>query len=572
MLIILFLFNRYYGSNDNIAILWNIKADCLVYFMSVSLGKFLSFCYLNITDKIPWYGLTLYTFLGVSLYCTIFSIWKFQRLGNLLIPFLTMFLALSLRHVIHIDYSAVSILLASGSLLGLLVYLEKADKKCLLPVIILGICFSFSYHIRMDGIKAALCFTAPAVLLGVFEIRKSYIYLLVFIIPLAITISADRLYRNFIETETDIRFREWNTLRGQFHDFPIQYLNQNNELIRDANHWSQNDYLMLSEWIYLDENKFNVDTLRNIFKYALPLPAASIKVLLPLMAYKFIELVKTYPVYSCVLIFLALIGLIIRGKYNGIIQVFYLCYIFGGTIWMLIFFRLPPRIGSPTLLICVIWMTYMVFCLKTIRFKLNHRICRPKAQNVKPQTAAFAWLQKNTDNSRPVISIFSVMFYMRIKNKLMIFAGLLFLFFSSVSMCNYYNNIKVIYRAQKEYDKNIKDLEATNASLFLIQPRKFSLYQYADPLKYCNFSFKVIPCGWPIFSPFFYEVLRKNGMEHAYEIFPRIIGDKDCYIVGDNETVTLMSIYLWETYGLRNSIISARQLNDHLFVYRIEAQ
>jgi len=526
---VLSVLSRCYGANDNIAILWDIKSDCMVSFMSVSLGKILSFCYLNISGIIPWYGLTLYAFLGVTLYLVIFSVWKLERLGYLLIPFLTMFLALSLRHVTHIDYSTVSILLASGSLLGLLVYLEKADKKCLLPVIILGICFSFSYHIRMDGIKAALCFAAPALLLGVFRVRKSYWYLLLFIMPIAITIPVDRFYGKSLETESDIRFNEWNSLRGQFNDFPIQWLNRDNKKIRNVNHWSQNDYALLTRWLYLDENKFNIATLRNVFDYAYAPPTALSK--LPLIKGCFIELAKTYRIHLCVLMFIALLGFITLGTHGRIMPIIYMGYILGVAIGMQLFFRFPGRIGKPILLGCIIWMTYMVFNITRIRSELNNS-----------------------------------------GKKLTIFASLLFMLFACVTIYDFKNIVRRDSLGQKNHYKSVKELEEMNAKFFLIQPAMGGLnYELSDPLKNTNYNFKAIHGGWPTFSPCFYKDLREIGMEHAYEIFPRLARDEGCYVVVNEECITLISTYLWETYGLQNKFILVKQLSNHLTVFKIVA-
>ena len=523
------IFNCHYGSNDNIGILWNIKSDCLVSFMSVSLGKILSFCYLNISKNVPWYGLTLYILLGLSLYLFILSVLKIKGLKGLLVPFLAMYLALFLRHVLLIDYSAVSILLGSASLLGLLTYLEKTDKKCFLPVFIMGICFSFSYHIRMDGIRAALCFTAPAVLLGVFRNRQSYRYLLVFMIPLAVAIPADRFYRNAIETESDIRFREWNTLRGQFHEFPVQRLNRDNEKIRDVNNWSKNDYLMLSQFTYFDEIKFNIGTLKNVFDYSLPLQTVSKKGVASLIGHSCLKLLKMYPAHICVLIFIALLYFIARNKSGGAVPVIYLSYVLGGAMGMQLYFRFPGRIGYPILLSCIMSMAYIVFNTKKVRLDLNNG-----------------------------------------GKKLIIFAGVIFTLFACNEMCQFSNIAKKTSLRQKNHYKSIKELQELNAEFVLIHPARGLIYHFSSPLKDDNYNPKTILGGWTIFSPLFYKALRENGMGHAYEIFSKLANEEDCFAVGDKEYITLISTYLWETYGLRNRFIPVKELSNQSTVYKIE--
>lgn len=540
MVTVLSVFSRCYEINDNIGILWDIKSNCMVSFMSTLLGKILSFCYFNISDIIPWYGLTLYTFLGVSIYLVILSAWKLERLGYMLIPFLTMFLVLFLRHVVRIDYSAVSIMLATGSLLGLLIYLEKTDRKHFLPVIILGICFSFSYHIRISGIKAALCFAAPAALLGAIRVRKDYRYLLVFIIPLAIAIPADHLCRKSLETESDIRFNEWNSLRGQFHGFPVQAINQDNEKIRNVNNWSQNDYSLLAKWMYFDENKYNVDTLSSIFRYSLPLPSMSEKVPFSLISQNFICLLKTYPVHLCSLAFITLLGFIMLGLKGGITALIYLGYIFLGAMYMIIFFRFPSRIGFPIILSCIIWMMYLVF---------------------------------SSEKRRPG--------WIKSRIKWSIFGGLIFIGFAfadirgiELAFANI-RGLRDIVRTnrvrQEIYHENIKELEEMNAEFFLIQQGLGLCHKFADPLKNYNFNFEIVPSGWPIFSPRFYKTLRKIGMEHAYEIFPRLANDEGGFVVVNEKSVTQISIYLWETYGLRCRLIPVKRLSNQSIVYKVES-
>ncbi len=527
---VLSVFSRCYGTNDNYGILSDIKSNCMVSFMSPLLGKILSFCYLNISGIIPWYGLTLYTFLGVSLYLVILSAWKLKRLGYMLIPFLTMFLVLYSRHVMRIDYSAVSIMLAMGSLLCLLIYLEKTAMKHFLPVIILGICFSLSYCTRINGIKAALCFAAPAVLLGAIRVRKDYKYLLVFIIPLAIAIPADHLYKKVFETETDLRFHEWNSLRGQFHGFPVEYLNHNNEKIRKANKWSQNDYRLLTEWIFFDENKYNVDTLKNVFKYSLPLPSISKKVPFSSIRQTFTGLLKTYPVHLYLLIFIALLGYIMLDLKRGITALIYLGYVFLGAIYMTIFLRFPSRVGFPIILSCIIWMMYLVFSGEKIR-----------AGSIK---------------NRMVLSILG---------------GLIFTGFAFAEIHGLRKVVRKDRVKQKIYHESIKELEEINSEFFLIQPGRGLRHSHADPLKSYNFNFKVVPGGWPTFSPRFYKTLREIGMEHAYEIFPRLANDEGGFIVGTRRTIPRIPIYLWETYGLRCRLIPVKRLSNRSIVCKIES-
>jgi hypothetical protein len=59
-------------------------------------------------------------------------------------------------------------------------------------------------------------------------------------------------------------------------------------------------------------------------------------------------------------------------------------------------------------------------------------------------------------------------------------------------------------------------------------------------------------------------------MEHAYEIFPKLLDDKNCFVVGGEKFVTAISTYLRETYGLQNRFIQIKQLSNGAAVYKIE--
>jgi len=528
MVTIISSFVCWYGSNDNIAILRNIQSGCMVSFMSALMGRILSFCYLNISDVVPWYGLTLYALLGIGLYLNLLSIWKLIPHKLLSAAFLVMFLALSLRHIVSIDYSAVSIILASGSIIALLIYLEKTREIHILPVIFLGVCFSFSYLIRTHGIMAALCFAFPVVLTGVFKERKNYHRFLIFIIPLILTISTNSVYRNLSESESDRYFRKWNALRGQFHEFPVQRLNLENEDIRNVNNWSQNDYFMLCDFIYLDENKFNIDTLKNVFRYSVSYFNTSGEFISPPAKSELIQFFKSYPFYIAALFFVALYGFMIRYKRERLIIIVYLAFILGGAMWMQLFFRFPARIGSPILLNCIASMVYMIW---------NNENIQAEAKNTKKHQVIFA---------------------------------MIFLFFACVVFYNSYTNNLNRILVQKNSYNSMKELEEIQSDFFLILPR-WEFFHFLSPLKNHKYSFKTIPCGWPIYSPLFYKALRENGMNHAYELLPKMAQNKNSYIVANNESINLISQYLKETFHIHIKVVQVKQLSNHLIVFRIEA-
>ena len=81
----------------------------------------------------------------------------------------------------------------------------------------------------------------------------------------------------------------------------------------------------------------------------------------------------------------------------------------------------------------------------------------------------------------------------------------------------------------------------------------------------------MVPGGWPIFSPRFYKTLREIGMEHAYEIFPRLANDEGGFTVGNGRSDTQIVQFLWETYGLRCRLIKVKRLSNQSIVYKVES-
>lgn len=262
-ILILSLFTRSYAVNDNIAIIDNIRYNCIVPFMSVLLGYLLSFCYLTISDHIPWYGLCLYVSLAISMFLILCSLLKIKKLGYLRIPFVFLFMILYCPMVMKVGYNGASIMAGISSLFTLMVYLQYKDKKYYTLILLLGVHFAFTYLIRTNGLKAVLVFSAPVLLICAFvNLKMNYRYYLIFALPLLIAISTSMLLQMSMENPRYSQYQNWNKLRGQFHNFPVEYINRNNGNILKANNWTENDYDLLTKWIFLDENKYNIETFK----------------------------------------------------------------------------------------------------------------------------------------------------------------------------------------------------------------------------------------------------------------------------------------------------------------------
>jgi hypothetical protein len=158
------------------------------------------------------------------------------------------------------------------------------------------------------------------------------------------------------------------------------------------------------------------------------------------------------------------------------------------------------------------------------------------------------------------------------RKKLFIIASLLFTGFACAEVYMLRNVVKISNARQKTLYESIRELEEMDAEFFLIQPAIGLRHEFSDPLKSNNYKFKTIPDGWTIFSPSFYKALREFDMEHAHEIFSRLVSEERYFFVGNNELfITRISMYLRENYGLYHRVIRVKQLSNQSIVYKFEA-
>ncbi|HGJ67264.1 TPA: hypothetical protein ENS27_18030, partial [bacterium] len=72
------IFVSRYSTNDDLAILSDIKAGTPTHFMSSILGNFLSLLYKKVSFSIPWYGI----FVGISLVLSLFVLLRTLLVAN----------------------------------------------------------------------------------------------------------------------------------------------------------------------------------------------------------------------------------------------------------------------------------------------------------------------------------------------------------------------------------------------------------------------------------------------------------------------------------------------------------
>jgi len=469
----------------------------------------------------------LYLSLGISLSLIISCLLRYKT--NLYIKTSLLFILLVLyeRHITHVSYNVASIMAGISSLLAFLAYLRN-DKKKYLIIILLGVHFSFSYMFRIHAFQAAFIFSAPILLHNAWVNRKAYYkYYLAFFIPLLIVLSLNVLVHQYSETPQDKEYQEWNKLREDFQGHLTQKLNWGNKRILSANSWTDNDYGMMAGWLYLDENKFNIKSITNVFKYSAPLLSPD-RITLKMVKNKiFKRLVNSYPLYCFMLVIALILPGILLNRKQLLHTFLYLIYCLAGIAALTIFYRFPPRIAMPILLMIIIWGFYVGHC---------HN-----------------WKKINTGTPRRILFVIIAM--------LCVIQGIIHI--RKINELNQMNYIE-----QAEFHRSLDLLEKNKADYYLIHPDYFRI-SLNDPLRVYHSGYNSIPLGWAIYSPRFYKILTKHGMEHAYEVYPNLVNNKKAFWVGDKKIRKRILTYLYETHGMECKAKKVFSFNKNADVFAI---
>jgi hypothetical protein len=156
------------------------------------------------------------------------------------------------------------------------------------------------------------------------------------------------------------------------------------------------------------------------------------------------------------------------------------------------------------------------------------------------------------------------------RKRLSIIIALIFIGLAFADIYKIRNIVELNSIRQQRHYESAKEMEEMDAEYFLLLPAQSLNFEYSDPLKSNNYNFNMIVNGWAIFSPRFYKTLKELGMEHGYEILPRLASESGGFVIGREDYIARISIFLRETYGLHHRFIRVKQLSNQAIVYKIE--
>lgn len=525
----LFFFGHAYFLNDEFVMMYDIQKGYETTFMSVILGKVLSFFYLHVNSSIPWYGLFLYTVHALSLFLFIRSLFKIEAMKYWLLPFLLLYLLLYAELLTTVSYTATGIMLGSGALFALLI--EIGNHKTQPKFLLLGFCLALCFLIRIGAFVGAVACAFPLIASAIIRRKALLKPFISFLIPLFLVVLVNTLVLRYGVSREYARYQRFNELRYRlFHEYPISRLNENNTKLFEVNHWTPQDYLLLNHYnIFSDERKFNVATMENIFKYSVRGPTFIdfLKDYFNKLRYLF----QNYQKYLLVMMGVSILLMLAARIPVALALAFYLVYILSGMIAMFVFCRFPFHIARPICIAVILFLPYFALFLKDDK--------------------GIAHIPK-----RLIVCALSLALAV----------------FFCVNAVQFYRQAKDIRKQTRLIDSGFNKVNAGYPNTVFFLASIGSIFDYVDSLKVYKYKFEVIPTGWKTFSPAFYDVLKKElGIEHAYEILPNLIDNPRAFVLASEAYFMYIFAYFREIYHLKCRVEKVDTLTDSLFIYRLES-
>ncbi|MEK8019393.1 MAG: hypothetical protein VSS75_021180 [Candidatus Parabeggiatoa sp.] len=520
---LLLVLPRTYGVNDNVGILFDAEGGFISEFTSFFYMKLLHLLY-QMTNDIPWYGLALYFAHILSLFIFVRSLARIKNFDAFFIPFLIVYLYFYSFFIVQVDYSSTSIMVGANSLFAFLVLLSNRRKVSIFSVLGLGFLFSLSFLIRIPGTYAVLVYGFPIIglfLIGKYPKKMYLIYFVIFLMPFLLFLIGDNLARTHLTSIEYQQYHEFNSLRGKLHDYPILGINMNNPKILKENNWTKNDYESFVYWNFFDERKYNVTTLNNILKYSVLEKEHKIQKYFSSYFQTSIKLIY-YSGNKWHFYLLLLTGILVIFRFHlGTLSVVfcYLLYAISVSVYLDIFYRFPTRIGHPILLMCTIFLIFLIFKFFSGKFS-----------------------KKNTYYNL-LVAIFSF--------------GILGFLFSTGMRHNLTTDVL--------FKSSFNRLQSAYQGKILYIPPLALQWEKMDPLKRYHFNFHqiVYAGGTSTFSPGFYNELEKLGVKKGYELIPDLVNNPNAYVIAMSKNQFCST----SDYNLKCKAVVIEQLpNGHLIL------
>lgn len=503
-LVVLF-FGHSFATGDDVGILNTIYNGYETSYMSVILGRFISVFY-RLCPTVPWYGIFLYFVHIISLFLFVKCLLKVKNIKYWIPPLLLLYLLFYSELLVRVSFNNSGIMLGTMSILAFL-FSSKKTKNTTWFTVILGFLLSFSFLIRVGAVVAAFGCTLFLFVSAMLRKELKSQSVAIFLFPLILMILSHVIVLRYDVSGNFKTYHQFDSLRHKFHNFPIEKLNWGNKELLAANNWTEKDYSILVSGPYVNEKKYNVQTMKNIFKYSVPgLPFSAFLKRFPK------GLVILYKNYRGYLFYFVFLGLIVASMMDFLAllnMIFFLLFIISGAIYLWIFLRFPFSISKPIFLST---MGVSVFFTHFFNIRKNYRM-------------------------RSILML-----------KAIAIALFLFVFISSgLQLYGFYRFVKKKIQLGNTGFAKLNN-RYPNTVIFLAPGASENMCKYVDSLSSTMLlysRFKVIPFGWLTFSPLFYKVIKNElGAEYGYEILPRFIDNERAFLITSEDILSNVFSYL----------------------------
>jgi hypothetical protein len=522
MVMVLGLSPRAFHTNDDIAILLDIRGGFAVSFMSLILGRCLSLLY-SLAPSFPFYGMLLYLIHACSLFLFINAFSRLKRFTAWFPFFLIAYLSLYAQFLMEVSYNNASFMIGINALMYCVSRLMEEERRTVV-FMLSGLLFAFCFMVRKEALLGVLLFSAVIFAWLLIRNKRSWKGLAVFFIPGMLIFSADRLMARYGVSETYKAYQRFNSLRGNVQDLPILNQNKRNSRLLMANGWTKNDMMLFRYWFFPNERKFNETTMKNFFIEKPPGRGIRPKGVISRMG-RLID--ENHIQFFLLASLLVLTVLLTRFKENKLILL-NVVYITAGMLAMALVARFPHHIGDPLFLLPLASTVLFVF---------------RGGANVEPRKP---W-------NRPLYAFF-------------------------IACCMAVLSLNGIGHARRaEYlTSMLKEerviMQRVNAeysgALFLASGQPW--IQCIDPLRDSSDTFEIIPDGWETFSERFYDIIgRRVGVKQGYDLFPRFLRLKNAYVIGRTNFKWSFKLYLWENYRIRCKFVTVELFDKSTGIFRV---
>jgi hypothetical protein len=517
--IVLGIVTPIFRANDNYGILLNVRAGLESPFLTLTLGSVLGFCYQSVAYEVPWFGIANFAALFLAMALFVHALSSTRGARKVFVPVLLLFSSAFASFLIKSGYNQSSVMLSGISALAFCTYLRGGLRThrvawgC-------GLALAFGASFRLRGAEGALLFLSPILLaVGPRLLRANWRSILIFALPILTLVAVETVWnQNFVSPEF-AKYREFNALRGQFHDFPIERANLRNEALFAANQWTANDYDLLARWFFVDEGKYNLRTLGKIFELSVDLPH---KVLSPkYLAKELKRLGRVYVRWAPIALLLVIGALMVPTWRNLLWTSGCFTFIALATLFMSTVYRFPARVGQPILFVALLGVMWGL-----IWGPLSNR--------------RGGWLRLRRDGWRRLINgSFAALWAVALVQ----FLGLNL------------TDMEKVRAGSAKYRQTMARLDDQLRGK-IVYVRAGSLEaEMENPLRVGRNHFEQVPNGWQSRSPIFYRFLESQGLTRGSELLPFAVDNEDFFFLYDRKGIEKIARFVRDTYGIHCKVL-----------------